>query len=153
MYYFLPSVMSWDGIEGIPRLCIFGEDSASAYVLCHQTSTVFEFQTRDRQGFGGLDKEFEGLLSSHAKNSISKMTNGWEWRSGVKSGCLDLEWVGVWGTWLQLMCCTVLHCCVPNFGRWGRIGDRRFRGDFVVKTKVGQGWWGGGSKSLSKKRT
>ena len=35
--------MSWDGTEGILRFYMFGEDSASAYVLYHQTSTVLEF--------------------------------------------------------------------------------------------------------------
>ena len=33
----------------------------------------------------------------------------------MKSGCPELEWVGVGGTWLQLMCCAVSHCSVPNF--------------------------------------
>ena len=33
-------VMSWGRTEGVPRFYIFGEDSASAYVLHHQTSTV-----------------------------------------------------------------------------------------------------------------
>ena len=75
------------------------------------------------------------LLSSRSKNSISEMTNGRVWRSGVKSGCLESEWVRVGGTWLQLMCCTVSHHCVPNFGRWGWIGDWRFGGDFVVKDR------------------
>ena len=28
-------VMSWDGTESVPRFYMFGEDSASAYVLCH----------------------------------------------------------------------------------------------------------------------
>ena len=42
------SVMSWGRTEDIPRFYIFGEDSASAYVLRHQTSTVLEFQARDR---------------------------------------------------------------------------------------------------------
>ena len=51
--------MSWDGTEGVPRFYMFSEDSASAYVLRHQTSTVLEFWVRDR-GFGGLDGEFEG---------------------------------------------------------------------------------------------
>ena len=56
----LVSVMSWGRTEGVPRFYIFGEDSASAYVLHHQTSTVLEFQVRDRRGFGGLDGESEG---------------------------------------------------------------------------------------------
>ena len=49
------------------------------------------------------------MLSSHAKNSISEMTNGLEYVSPVQS----LEMIGNWegfgveGTWLQLMCCTV----------------------------------------------
>ena len=54
------AVMSWDGTEGVPRFYMFGEDSASAYVLRHQTSTVLKFWARDRQGFRGLDEEFEG---------------------------------------------------------------------------------------------
>ena len=53
-------VMSWGRTEGILRFYIFGEDLASACVLRHQTSTVLEFRARDRQGFGGLDDEFEG---------------------------------------------------------------------------------------------
>ena len=54
------TVMSWGWTKGVPRFYMFGEDLASAYVLHHQTSTVLEFQVRDRQGFGGLDDEFEG---------------------------------------------------------------------------------------------
>ena len=50
-------------------------------------------------------------------------------------GCPELEWVGVGGTWLQLMCCIVSHHCVPNFRRWGRIRDWRFGDDFIVKDK------------------
>ena len=80
------------------------------------------------------------LLSSRAKNSISEDDYGLEiCKSGMKSGCLELEWVGVGGTWLQLMCCTALHRCVPNFGRQG-LGWRLEIGvgdDFVVKDK---GW-------------
>ena len=57
------------------------------------------------------------------------------WWSGMKSGCLELEWIGVGGTWLQLMCCALLCCRVPNFRRWGWIGDWRFKDDFVVKDK------------------
>ena len=57
-------VMSWGRTEGVPRFYIFGEDSASAYVLRHQTSIVLEFQARDRRGFGGLDDEFEGQSMS-----------------------------------------------------------------------------------------
>ena len=56
--------MSWGWTEGVPRFYIFSEDSASAYVLCHQTSTVLEFQAKDRRGFGGSDKEFEGQSMS-----------------------------------------------------------------------------------------
>ena len=59
-----PSVMSWGWTEGILRFYIFGEDLASAYVLRHQVSTVLEFQARGRQGFGGLDGEFEGQSMS-----------------------------------------------------------------------------------------
>ena len=47
----------------------------------------------------------------------------------------ELEWVGVGGTWLQLMCCAVSHRHVSNFGRQGRIGDRRFGDDFIVKDR------------------
>ena len=36
-----------------------------------------------------------------------------EWSPDVRIS----EWVGVGGTWLQLMCCAILHCCVPNFKR------------------------------------
>ena len=57
-------VMSWGRTEGVPRFYIFGEDSASAYVLRHQTSTVLEFQARDRRGFGRSDGEFEGQSMS-----------------------------------------------------------------------------------------
>ena len=53
----------------------------------------------------------------------------------MKSGCPELEWVGVGGTWLQLMCCAISRCRVPNFERRGRIGDQRFRGDLVVKDR------------------
>ena len=49
------NVMSWGRTEGILRFYMFGEDSASAYVLCHQMSTVLEFWARDRRGFGGSD--------------------------------------------------------------------------------------------------
>ena len=58
------TVMSWGWTKGVPRFYMFGEDLASAYVLHHQTSTVLEFQARDRQGFGGLDDEFEGQSMS-----------------------------------------------------------------------------------------
>ena len=57
-------VMSWGRTEGVPRFYIFGEDSASAYVLRHQTSTVLEFWARDRRGFRGSDGEFEGQSMS-----------------------------------------------------------------------------------------
>ena len=60
----LADVMSWGQTEGVPRFYIFGEDSASAYVLRHQTSTVLEFRARDRRGFGGSDGEFEGQSMS-----------------------------------------------------------------------------------------
>ena len=33
------------------------------------------------------------------------------------------------------MCCAVSCRCVPNFGRWGWIGDRRFGDDFIVKDR------------------
>ena len=56
--------MSWGRTEGIPRFYIFGKDSASVYVLHHQTSTVLEFRARGRQGFGGSDGEFEGQSMS-----------------------------------------------------------------------------------------
>ena len=57
-------VMSWGRTEGIPRFYIFSEDSASAYVLRHQTSTVLEFRARGRRGLGGSDGEFEGQSMS-----------------------------------------------------------------------------------------
>ena len=57
-------VMSWDRTESVPRFHMFGEDSASAYVLHHQMSTVLEFWMRDRRGFGGSDEEFEGQSMS-----------------------------------------------------------------------------------------
>ena len=76
-----------------------------------------------------------GSVKLLCKNSISEMTNGWVWWSGVKSGCPESEWVRVGGTWLQLMCCAILHRRVPNFGRRGQIGYRRFRDDFVVKDR------------------
>ena len=47
------------------------------------------------------------------------------------------------------MCCTALRRRVLNFKKnKGWVGD-----DFVIKTKVGQGQRGEGSKSWSKKRT
>ena len=55
--------------------------------------------------------------------------------SGVKSRCPEWGWVRVGGTWLQLMCCAVSHRLVPNFGRWGQIGDQRFGDDFIVKDR------------------
>ena len=56
--------MSWGQTEDVPRFYIFGEDSASAYVLRQQTSTVLEFQAGDRRGFRGSDDEFEGQSMS-----------------------------------------------------------------------------------------
>ena len=56
--------MSWDGTEGVLRFYMFGEDSASAYVLRHQMSTVLKFRMRDRQRFRGLEGEFEGQSMS-----------------------------------------------------------------------------------------
>ena len=79
------------------------------------------------------------------------MTNGQVWWSGVKSRCPESEWVGVGGTWLQLMCCAVSRHCVPNFGRRGQIGDQIFGDDFIDNTEVRQRWQGERSKSLSKK--
>ena len=64
LYCMCCAVMSWDGTEGVPRFYMFSEDSASANVLHHQTSTVLEFWKRDRQRFGGLDEEFEGKSMS-----------------------------------------------------------------------------------------
>ena len=52
-----------------------------------------------------------------------KMTNGRICKSRMKSGCPDIEMVGVGGTWLQLMCCATSCRCVPNFGRQG-LGQR-----------------------------
>ena len=52
--------MSWGTDRGRTEVLYFGEDSASAYVLHHQMSTVLEFWARDRRGFGGSDGEFEG---------------------------------------------------------------------------------------------
>ena len=52
-------VMSWDGTEGVPRFYRFSKDSASAYVLHHQMSTVLEFRARGRRGFRGSDEEFK----------------------------------------------------------------------------------------------
>ena len=63
------------------------------------------------------------------------MTNERVRQSGVKSGCPESEWVGVGGTWLQLMCCAISHHCVPNFGRRGLIGDQRFGDDLVDKDR------------------
>ena len=63
------------------------------------------------------------------------MTNGQMWWFGVKSRCPESGWVGVRGTWLQLMCCTVLRHHVPNFGRRGQIRDRRFGDDFTIKDR------------------
>ena len=66
------------------------------------------------------------------------MTNGSEYVN--LEWCLDiwiLEWVGVGGTWLQLMCCAASCRCVPNFGRQG-LGWRSEIGvgdDFAVKDK------------------
>ena len=58
------TVMSWGWTEGVPRFYIFGEDSASAYVLHYQTSTVLKFWARGRRGLGGSDGEFEGQSMS-----------------------------------------------------------------------------------------
>ena len=52
--------MNWDGTKSIPWFYMFSEDSASAYVLRHQTSIVLKFRTRDRRRFGGSDEGFEG---------------------------------------------------------------------------------------------
>ena len=84
---------------------------------------------------GSMKYIFACVLSSCAKNSISKMTNEQVWWSGVKSGCPESEWVGVRRTWLQFMCCAASCRCVPNFGRWGWIGDWRFGDDFIVKDR------------------
>ena len=72
------------------------------------------------------------LLSSHAKNSISEMTNGSKYISPVWSPEMfgNREGFGVGGTWLQLMCCAVSRRRVPNFerqelGRGLEIGGRR----------------------------
>ena len=40
-------------------------------------------------------------------------------KSGMKSRYPELEWFGVRGTWLQLMCCAASRHCVPNFRRQG----------------------------------
>ena len=64
LFLCIGSVMSWGQTERIPRFYMFGEASASAYVLCHQTSTVLEFWARDRRRFGGSDGEFEGQSMS-----------------------------------------------------------------------------------------
>ena len=44
-------VLLWDetGAESIPRWWMFGEDLASAYVLCHQMPTVLKFWERVRR--------------------------------------------------------------------------------------------------------
>ena len=47
------------GTESTSRCWMFSKDLASAYVLCHQTSSVLIFQMRVRWGFRGSDKEFE----------------------------------------------------------------------------------------------
>ena len=72
----------------------------------------------------------KAVLSSCAMNSISEMTNGWVCRSRVKSGCPELEWVGVVGTRLQLMCCAILRHLSLILEDGGQIGD-----DFVNKDK------------------
>ena len=56
-------------------------------------------------------------------------------KSRMKSRCLESEWVGVGGTWLQLMYCATLHRRVPDFRRQG-LGRRLEIGDdFVIKGK------------------
>ena len=78
------------------------------------------------------------MLSSRSKNSISEMTNGSEYISPVRSPEMigNRKGFGVGGTWLQLMCCTVSRCRVPNFERQG-LGRRSEVGDdFVVRQKL-----------------
>ena len=67
--------MSWDGTESILRFYMFGEDSASAYVLHHQMSTVLEFWTRDRQGFGG---SCFGTRKTIGVKEVHLITNGFD---------------------------------------------------------------------------
>ena len=51
------------------------------------------------------------------------------------SGCPGSEWIGVGGTWLQLMCCAASRRRVPNFGRQGQGQGSEIGDDFVVRQK------------------
>ena len=53
----------------------------------------------------------------------------------MKSGCPGSEWIGVGGTWLQLMCCAASRHRVPNFGRQGQGRGSEIGDDFVVRQK------------------
>ena len=77
------------------------------------------------------------VLSSRAKNSISKMTKA-DVTIRKKSGCPSLEWIGVGGTWLQLMCCAASRRRVLILGDRDGVGGRRseIRDDFVVRQKL-----------------
>ena len=77
------------------------------------------------------------LLSSRSKNSISKMTNGSEFVSPVRSPEMigNRKGFGVGGTWLQLMCCAVLRRRVPNFESQGFDRRSEIRDDFVIRQK------------------
>ena len=74
------------------------------------------------------------MLSSRAKNSISKMTKA-DATIRKKSRCLRSEWIGVGGTWLQLMCCAASRRCVLISEDRNRVGGRRAEigVDFVVR--------------------
>ena len=53
----------------------------------------------------------------------------------MKSGCPGSEWIGVGGTWLQLMCCAASRRHVPNFGGQGQGRGSEIGDDFVVRQK------------------
>ena len=58
------------------------------------------------------------VLSSRAKNSISKMTNGQMWRSGVKSGCNGSESEG-----LGFNLCVAPSCVIVSLISEDRVGS------------------------------
>ena len=87
--------MIWGRTEGIPRFYIFSEDSASAYVLRHQTSTVLKFWARDRQGFRGLDDEFKGQSMSISDRGTYMRFGMYKYRRGSCQGSRNRAYIRV----------------------------------------------------------
>ena len=69
-------------------------------MCCHQTSTVLEFQTRDRWGFGGLDKEFEGQSMSISDWGAYMRIGMYKYQR-IYQGNKDWAYVRV-GVWVQV---------------------------------------------------